>query len=83
MFGSSDEGFQALDDMGIVEIIAHETLHSNILSIRSTCLYIIGLFSRSATGEERLLQLGFMVTMHYNYVFSYCFFFLPRFQRKR
>jgi len=59
MIGSTERGFDYLDSAGVVEKIAKQVLSSPILSIKSTCLYVVGLFSRTPQGYERLEKLKF------------------------
>lgn len=61
MFGSSEHGFEILDKMNFVQEVAHHTVHSPVLSVKGTCMYIMGLFSRSVLGEKRIQELGFWV----------------------
>eukprot|EP00494_Astrolonche_serrata_P024675 UN24935 len=60
MFGSSQGGFEYLDRGDTIKFLAETCMKSQILSIKSTLLIILGLFTRNPKGEERLKRLGFM-----------------------
>ncbi|CAK4241874.1 unnamed protein product [Aphanomyces euteiches] len=60
---ATSRGFDLLmthaDDL--VECIVHMATSSALLSIRGTCLFVLGLISRSAPGKRALLQAGWTV----------------------
>lgn len=59
MIGSSKTGLELLNTTTIVNDICYITKKSPTLSIRGTCLYVLGLLSRSREGMEQLSLKGF------------------------
>merc|ERR1711879_35198 len=42
MIGSTESGFAYLDEVGMVKKITNQVMSCTILSIKSTCLYVVG-----------------------------------------
>ena len=62
MIGSSNNGLNLLNNynkLNIIQTICQMTRNSPTLSIRGTCLYILGLLSRTKHGMNKLSSLGF------------------------
>lgn len=57
--GSTDTGLELLNKHNMVARISELAHTSRKLSIRGTCLYILGFFSRTRGGERQLRDLGF------------------------
>nr|CAG8581682.1 1987_t:CDS:10 [Entrophospora candida] len=56
--GSSKNGLTFLDEENIIKEIVHIAENSNVLSLRGTCYYVLGLISKTLKGVEILKDLG-------------------------
>jgi hypothetical protein len=62
--GSSELGFELLEESGVVETISALAKSCSTLSMRGTCFYVLGLLSRTAPGRDALAALGWDFSVH-------------------
>ncbi|CAB1318322.1 unnamed protein product [Coregonus sp. 'balchen'] len=62
--GSSNWGLNLLQEEGVIPDIVVLALHCEVLSIRGTCLYVLGLISKTRQGCDMLKQHGWDAVRH-------------------
>ncbi|KAL2091761.1 hypothetical protein ACEWY4_011559 [Coilia grayii] len=62
--GSSNWGLNLLQEEGVIPDIIALAQHCEVLSIRGTCLYVLGLMSKTKQGCEVLKQQGWDAVRH-------------------
>ncbi|XP_071009211.1 rapamycin-insensitive companion of mTOR-like isoform X2 [Oncorhynchus clarkii lewisi] len=62
--GSSNWGLNLLQEEGVIPDIVVLALHCEVLSVRGTCLYVLGLISKTRQGCDMLKQHGWDAVRH-------------------